>query len=211
PYRALLYLEATQPESTRKFRLYSVACCRRVWKWLDAEPIREAVEVAERFADGAASLADLREARLRAEELKESLHAYETIRHLVYGAAIMAAADSALEGAKRINDLILQAGGNTEASWKSQAMQVVLIHDIFGNPFQPVTFDPGWLTEPVVSLAREIYQERDFDRLPALADRLCEAGCTHVQVIEHLRQSGPHARGCWVVDLLLGHDCSPGC
>ncbi|MBS0264622.1 MAG: hypothetical protein JSS02_21990 [Planctomycetes bacterium] len=83
-------------------------------------------------------------------------------------------------------------------------MQVVLIHDIFGNPFQPVACDSRWLSESVVTLAQEIYHKREFDRLPALADRLDDAGCANSQVIEHLRQPGPHVRGCWIVDLLLG-------
>jgi len=84
------------------------------------------------------------------------------------------------------------------------AAQSQLLRDIFGNPFRPVTVDPEWLTSTVVALARGIYDERAFDRLPILADALQDAGCETADVLDHCRGPGPHARGCWVVDLLLG-------
>jgi hypothetical protein len=79
-----------------------------------------------------------------------------------------------------------------------------LLRDIFGDPFQPVTADPSWLTSTVVSLAHGIYNERAFDRLPILADALMDAGCADAAVLEHCREKEPHSRGCWVVDLVLG-------
>ena len=75
---------------------------------------------------------------------------------------------------------------------------------LFGNPFRPVTLDPGWRTSAVVALAEGVYADRAWDRLPVLADALEDAGRTNADVIGHLRGPGPHARGCWVVDLLLG-------
>ena len=79
-----------------------------------------------------------------------------------------------------------------------------LIRDVFGNPFRPVTVDPRWLTSDVLALARSLYDERAFDRMPILADALQDAGCTDEKVLAHCRGEGPHCRGCWVVDLLLG-------
>ena len=64
--------------------------------------------------------------------------------------------------------------------------------------------EPLWLTSTVVALARGIYDDRAFDRLPILADALQDAGCDNAEVLNHCRDTGPHARGCWVVDLLLG-------
>ncbi len=75
---------------------------------------------------------------------------------------------------------------------------------IFGNPFRPITLDPRWQTETVVALATGIYAERAFDRMPILADALEEAGCDHADILSHCRGDGPHVRGCWVVDLVLG-------
>lgn len=81
-----------------------------------------------------------------------------------------------------------------------------LLRCIFGNPFRPVTFAPSWRSETAVSLASGIYEERAFDRLPILADVLEEAGCDNSDVLNHLRGPSPHARGCWVVDGVLGKE-----
>jgi hypothetical protein len=42
------------------------------------------------------------------------------------------------------------------------------------------------------------------DRLGVLADSLEDAGCTDDTLLGHLRSTGPHVRGCWAVDLVLG-------
>ena len=80
----------------------------------------------------------------------------------------------------------------------------MLFRDIFGNPFRPVAFDPSWRTSTAVALARQMYESRSFDRMPILADALEEAGCDEPSVLTHCRGDGPHVRGCWVVDLVLG-------
>jgi hypothetical protein len=63
-----------------------------------------------------------------------------------------------------------------------------------------------WNESTVTELAQAIYTDRAFDRLPILADALEEAGCTDAAILEHCRGPGPHVRGCWVVDLLLGKE-----
>jgi hypothetical protein len=42
--------------------------------------------------------------------------------------------------------------------------------------------------------------------MPLLADALEASGCTNADLIEHCRSGREHARGCWVVDLLLGKE-----
>jgi hypothetical protein len=43
--------------------------------------------------------------------------------------------------------------------------------------------------------------------MPILADALEDAGCVDDAVLAHCRRwPGPHACGCWVIDLLLGKD-----
>jgi hypothetical protein len=82
--------------------------------------------------------------------------------------------------------------------------QSSLLSDLFGNPFRPITLDSSWLTPTVKALARSIYDDRTFERLPILADELVKSGCAVPEILNHLRALGPHVRGCWVVDLVLG-------
>ncbi|AMV28725.1 hypothetical protein VT84_30245 [Gemmata sp. SH-PL17] len=80
----------------------------------------------------------------------------------------------------------------------------IVLRDIFGNPFRPVTVESSWLTSTVTALATGIYAEKAFDRLPILADALMDAGCANDDLLNHLRSDGPHVRGCWALDLVLG-------
>jgi hypothetical protein len=79
-----------------------------------------------------------------------------------------------------------------------------LLRDIVGDPFRPATIDPRWRTADTVGLARGIYEDRAFDRLPLLADALMDAGCDSGTIVGHCHSIGLHTRGCWVVDLILG-------
>lgn len=81
-----------------------------------------------------------------------------------------------------------------------------LLRDLFGNSFRPIKLDPHWLTSSVLDLAQGIYEDRAFERIPILADALMDAGCADELIINHCRGPGPHVRGCWVVDLLLGKE-----
>jgi hypothetical protein len=89
--------------------------------------------------------------------------------------------------------------------WQAQCN---LLRDVVGNPFRPrPAINPHWLAwgwGTVGKIARAIYEEVTFDRLPVLADALEEAGCADTTILSHCRSTAPHAPGCWVVDLLLG-------
>lgn len=96
------------------------------------------------------------------------------------------------------------------------AEQVAILRCIFGNPFRRTPIEPTWLTwngGAILQLAQVILDERrlpegrlEVDRLAILADALEEAGCTDAAILTHLRGPGPHVRGCWVLDLLLGKE-----
>ena len=86
---------------------------------------------------------------------------------------------------------------------------VWLVRDIFGNPFRLPTIAPDWLSRnngAIPKLAQMIYDDRRHDIMPILGDALEDAGCTDAQILEHCRGPGPHVRGCWVVDLILGKE-----
>jgi hypothetical protein len=115
------------------------------------------------------------------------------------------------DGSLRANNtavVIAQAEGSYSNSWWSErAAQCHLLRDLVGNPYRPARLKRAWLTWNdglLPKLARVIYDERAFDRLPILGDALEDAGCTNADLLAHCRESGDHARGCWVVDLLLG-------
>ena len=89
--------------------------------------------------------------------------------------------------------------------WEECLPQADLARDIFGNPFRPVAFSPEWRTDTAVTLARQMYDSRDFDAMPILADALQDAGCDNEDILAHCRDAKQvHVRGCWVVDLVLG-------
>ena len=64
--------------------------------------------------------------------------------------------------------------------------------------------DPGWRASTVIALCVSIARMGRSDAFAVLADALQDAGCESEDIVGHCRGSGPHVRGCWVVDLLLG-------
>jgi hypothetical protein len=79
-----------------------------------------------------------------------------------------------------------------------------------------VAVDPCWLAwqgGTVPLLVQAAYDERELPSghldpawLAVLADALEDAGCSDPEILGHLRGPGPHVRGCWVVDQLLGRE-----
>jgi hypothetical protein len=189
--------------SNRKLRLYACACCRRFWPLLRDERGRRAVEVAEQYADGLTGYAELKGAQGPAKDAWRELDrahrgaAWGTPEMWRTRAAAQAAATTGREAWRAAWDVADEfQGGHPDA-----------LRDVFGNPFRPTPIDPAWLAwtdGAVVKLAQAIYEDRAFDRLPILADALEEAGCADAELLGHLRGPGPHARGCWALDLLLG-------
>jgi hypothetical protein len=213
--------------SDRKLRLFACGCCRRMWSLLDddrkrmlvndgkmaaemakkdAHRDRMAVELAEKCADGQAEYAELQALYPSADDKEDAdchgagSDAAWTAKASAYHARFLAmyfGPTSYPPGAK------LRSPSKLEHD-REQSAQCAVIRDIFGNPFHPIDIDPSWLTPQVVALAQEIFDYRAFDRLPSLADALEEAGCDDQEILDHCRGPGPHLRGCWVVDLILG-------
>lgn len=100
--------------------------------------------------------------------------------------------------------LLVRHFGGRQREARERAIQAALIRDVFGDPYPPPAFDPAWRTPEVVEIAEGVYDDKAFDRMPFLADALEGAGCTNEAILEWCRGPGPHARGCWVLDLALG-------
>ncbi|MFL5339752.1 MAG: hypothetical protein ACJ8F7_06250 [Gemmataceae bacterium] len=167
------------------------------WVREGADLARRAAELAERAAEGLGDVAEVR-ALCPPDDREE-------MEYLYAGGAD--AARAAKSTAYVARNRARYAAGRPPAEpdyWREQSAQSDLLRDIFGNPFRPVAVESAWLTAGIVQLAQAIYDERAFDRLPALADALEQAGCTDGNILAHARKPGEHVRGCWVVDLLLG-------
>jgi hypothetical protein len=124
-----------------------------------------------------------------------------TYYHRLYD-VIMHAVEATGHGAVALDP---KTGRSLLAQAEERKSLAARLRDVFGNPFRPISCNPAWLTSDVVALARGIYDERAFDRMPILADALQDAGCNNDDVLNHCRDANAtHARGCWVVDLVLG-------
>jgi pSer/pThr/pTyr-binding forkhead associated (FHA) protein len=160
--------------SNRKLRLFACSCCGEFWD-LVRDATRQAV-AAEEYELGLA---------LPGEAWEPPAYA-------------QAAADEACAAALAGQAFVPRRG----------LPPVALLRDLFGPlPFRPVSFPPAcltWNNGAVPHLARAIYGGGRFEELPVLADALEEAGCPPGELLDHLHSSGPHARGCWALDLILG-------
>jgi hypothetical protein len=195
PEKMLSFLRASGKATDRKLRLFAVACCRRLEVELPDQRSWDAVHVAEWYADGNGSDADLAAARGDAEAsfgLDRSGYA-----------AVAVTAPVAWEAAVGAVNAIGWLGWEWYEEGEEADRQADLLCDVFGPlPFRPVRLDPRWRTPAVVVLATAIYDGRSWDDMPVLGDALAEAGCTNVEVLDHCREKA-HTRGCWLVDLLL--------
>ena len=93
--------------------------------------------------------------------------------------------------------------------WRRSGRSAPSCGGLFGNPFRPAALDLAWLAwegGTVAKLAQAIYDGRRFTKMPYLGDALEEAGCADAQILAHCRGPGPHVRGCWVLDLILGRE-----
>ena len=210
-----LWIGRARP-SARKWRLLGVASCRRVWSLITEVDCRRVVEAVEAFADGEVSEVELRDAMGEWEvaadeaEWRARIAGYR-IHDQAYCAIATLGSSVGSQGSYQTpeSECSIVVGHSATARGKEQADQEMRVQSglsrcIFGNPFRFVTFEPEWRTSTVVSLARRLYETRDFDPIPLLADALQDAGCENEDILNHCRSAGPHVRGCWVVDLILG-------
>lgn len=253
PAEMLDFLRSTGQLTERKARLFAAACCRRM-PLVPEEDAQTKIDVAERYADGLASSAELSNPypilsmegieEYEARRSKEWLR----VRDMEWGdaKAVMSASEAvAFVVAPTSHNIDIRSmAWNTSrfaawaAAWKLAGAaksssdaerwafswnaveadefreQANLVRDIFGNPFNPPSpIAPPVLTSNVRQLALASYNERilpsgtlDNAKLAALAEALTAAGCQDAELLGHLRSEGPHVRGCWAVDVVLGRN-----
>jgi hypothetical protein len=202
-------LKFLHTRKSRKYRLAAVAACWLFSELLTDERSREALKVAERFADDGATQAELETAYAGADAAHKQQFAEYRDRDTTddddeyHSAALHEVAWAARHA----------ASGEPEDAFfhlsfleGTEFLVANVLRDVFG-PQTVVSFNPAWLTPAVTALAHSIYEDRTFDEMPVLADALEDAGCTDEAILAHCRRVDDlagHVRGCWVLDLLLG-------
>lgn len=184
----------------RKLRLLACAFVRSI-PALCSGSSGEAVALAERFADGAASTHQLASARFGGRfrpghaawavcwgpDQPPRLMVERTLAW-IYGFA--------------------QHGAHLIGYRLTQLALADRFRDLAGHLVLSEPIDPAWLAREdgvVVRLARTIQEEKAFDRMPILGDALEEVGCTREEILAHCR-TGEHVAGCWLLDTLLGKE-----
>jgi hypothetical protein len=209
PRTAVVLLPKACP---RQRRLFACACARLCWEHLTDPVGRRAVETAEAFCDGGAGKAELRAFDRAARSALEALPMVVSPPASALGAAMFACTSQLQWGAGRAAECAVEcltSAATTDAAGRPAAMkrahQIVrtVMHDVFGNPFRRVAFDPRWRTADTVGVARGIYEDGAFERMPLLCDALMDAGCADDAILSHTRRR-VHVRGCWLIDQVLG-------
>lgn len=204
-------------EYGRKYRLFACACVRRVWRLLTDERYRTVTEMAEQVADGL----------IPEEQIGNAWEKWCDDPAFADGSDGMVAALSATgtgarwspEDAQKhalialVDSDVTSPESRERAELEELEAQGRLLHCIFGNPFRPTSLASALRTPAVISLAQCAYNQRalpsgELDRvlLSILADALEDAGCNTPELLAHLRNPGPHVRGCWPVDLIMARE-----
>jgi hypothetical protein len=211
----------------REGRLFALASVRRLHHLILDTECHEAMELLERSLDDAAVVEQLTRALDETTDIARRLdlpNRYSPWACAAYAVAACLYADVAAV-AERVTEAagyfaVFQSSRDRGLAYAAaeaaeQAAQASFVRCIYRNPFCPAyTISPaflGWNDRTVPRLAQAIYDERqlpqgtlDLARLGILADALLDAGCDDEELLAHLRSAGPHVRGCFAVDAILG-------
>lgn len=204
----------------RKVALFACACCRQLWDELKSDEIRACLAAAERCADGAirprtAGVWWRRACTARAKALASPHSTAERIAHDCVVKAVVSPEQGYVHG-QIVDGILARTGVYSAVDERLREREaitrrvVVLLRDVAGNPFRPPIFAASCLNNTVRSLAGTAYDDRllpsghlDTMRLAVLSDAIEEAGGGS-EILTHLRDPGPHVRGCWALDAILG-------
>jgi hypothetical protein len=130
--------------SARKLRLFAMACDRRIWHLLGDQRSREAVEGAERYADGSVNDEQLRTISGKAASVGIGFGVQCSAANAAHFAAFLGPVHA---------DRCAMYAARAVAQPAEPAAQAHLLRCIFGNPYRPATIDPAGLSPGVVKLA----------------------------------------------------------
>ncbi|HEY1190426.1 MAG TPA: hypothetical protein VGE74_22520 [Gemmata sp.] len=187
---ATVLAEFRQPPTDRKWRLLSCAIARTEFDWCRNPWFLDALAAAETWADAGQRP---RAAGACADHFARSTDWSRRREHA--GWMSLARRLTRDDPRPRLDDL---------PQWRT--LSAALLRELVPNPFRPVIRNPDWLTSNVVSLAAHIDRAHEFATMPILADALQDTGCGDKRVLNHCRAIGPHVRGCWVLDMILGKE-----
>ena len=197
--------------SDRKLRLFACACYRRFPQLFEIAQARTVVEGIEKCVEGIQSYGAVLEAVsalrrfLRSEAPCSIIYVNSDLLQAIRGPSAWAVAWKTTDYCDRVVRTTCRNGD--EENWA----RLRVFRDIFGNPCRPaLSIDSRLLNPDIVAFGRSIYEERmlpegtlDLARLATLADALAAAGCNDAELLGHLREPGPHVRGCHGVDAVL--------
>ena len=220
--------------SNRKHRLLAVAFCRCAEQFREHPDLSRVLEIAERFAEGACSAAELEMARQRCrvvavqadEEYKRRIDdevaasRLQIRKELAWAASYAAMTPCPLiKIGEEVCEIAAQArrgmriplvpepSSERLLTIAERAIELrAAIWDLVGNPFAPAEFDPDWRTSTAVAIASQIEAYGDDSAMPILADALQDAGCEDAAILDHCRAPIGHFHGCWVLDAILEKD-----
>ncbi|QVL30828.1 hypothetical protein KIH39_18495 [Telmatocola sphagniphila] len=212
PGDPLNYVIATD----HQFLLWGCACCRHLGPIVDDPRWLKAIQSVEQFSEGRATYAQLLAVGVEMENWFAELGGYANTspKALIARscADLTSGVDSAYDSmrtpflpamyeASRWAVAAVRESAGEKMAKRELALQCDFLRDIVGNPFTPLTVQEEWKSARVVELAEQIYLERSFAQLPALATELIQSKCDNQLILEHCYSTEPHVKGCWVIDM----------
>lgn len=171
------HLRAEGKTRDRLYRLFAVACVNAIRERLTDSRSRDAVDVAELYADGLATDEELRIARNAA------------------GDAIW---DNASDAAEVFPYAVVYVVKNS-SMYVARSTQAAMLRAVIGPSNMPSVMPCA----DALRIARHIYTEKDWMGAPILADALEDRGADP-RLLLCLRGLGPWMRGHWALDVVLG-------
>jgi hypothetical protein len=202
PHTMLTFLEGKASE--RKLRLFACFWCYRIWHLLaDGTCHQDVFETAGLSAEEAVA-GVVRRYQERTNPIPEMFVLSARAARMTTYADFDAKGASAVVSACSLISRHLDSGMGSREVVKAESSAT--LREMFGNPFRPLAFSPEWRTSTVLALARQMYESRDFSPMPILADALQDTGCDNDNILNHCRGPGPHSRGCFIIDQILGKE-----